>query len=241
MLPNLSERDNLGNIEQRLDGKGRAKLWNKIEDCRMKEDIGRRTKRVHKISACIFLLLLLQAARQADCDSSSQRMEPSPESSSRVAAFATKLEHWLACRRFSSPSPAPSLEPAAELYGSGPRVASPQVLCPAHFDGHLCWPPSRAGSRVRVPCPRLRWLLEDGASRSEESSMDLIEKSPPPMSMPESINLTSSESKQAGPSSAVTTGKSHMAQIRVSLESLDTRVSSGAIGAEIIYHYWGRV
>lgn len=208
----------------------------------MRTDIGRRTKRVHKISASIFLLLILQAARQADCDSSGQRIELSPESSSRVAAFATKLEHWLACRRFSSPSPAPSLEPAAELYGSSPRVASPRVvLCPAHFDGHLCWPPSRAGSRVRLPCPRLRWLLDEGAPRSEESSMDLIEKSPPPMSMPESINLTSSESKQAGPTSAVTAGKSHMAQIRVWLESLDTRVSSDPIGAKIIYHYWGRV
>lgn len=42
--------------------------------------------------------------------------------------------------------------------------------CAAHFDGHLCWPASRLGARVKLACPLLNWSLV-GSQQQPQSLM----------------------------------------------------------------------
>lgn len=71
----------------------------------------------------------------------------------KVAALATKLDHWLQCNRLASAG-------AAQTPAAG---QPPAPGCHAHFDGHLCWPAARAGQTLRLACPQLNWLAPEEA------------------------------------------------------------------------------
>jgi len=106
----------------------------------------------------------------------SWREASSPERLHRVAALATKLDHWLRCNRLNllfGQSPARREERAATskrlraAYASASAADEPETeeaeghqrgFCRAHFDGHLCWPQANAGEQVQLPCPVLSYL-----------------------------------------------------------------------------------
>lgn len=65
---------------------------------------------------------------------------------------------------------------------SGAMEASATSHCKAHFDGHVCWPATRAGASAKVQCPRLNWVSSasrelvvgggDDASATKRIAMD---------------------------------------------------------------------
>lgn len=95
----------------------------------------------------------------------------------KIAALATKLDHWLQCNRLNLLSgrpegsahsaaqqqqqertPAPARASASADADQRPGPRRPRALCRAHFDGHLCWPQASPGEVVRLPCPVLNYL-----------------------------------------------------------------------------------
>lgn len=111
----------------------------------------------------------------------------------KVAALATKLEQWLKCYRMnllftqqqqrlssalssshnhqdevnSGGGPLPPASPQPQGASDDRRPHEPEpVTCPAHFDGHLCWPEARIGQQIRLACPQINNLLAVGSPKA---------------------------------------------------------------------------
>jgi len=137
---------------------------------KMEEPGGVSNKR-HGQQATLRLLLLQLATMsllgQVNCDlgqppagqPADKAAAPGPKvEEARVAAFASKLGHWFACRRQAAASLQANLDRQAPAEGRPSGAGSGSGGCPAHYDGHLCWPASEAAASARLPCPRLNWL-----------------------------------------------------------------------------------
>lgn len=131
----------------------------------------------------LLLLLALFGLVSGEQQAASRSSEPEIE---KVAAFASRLEQWFACRRANQlselqlllaanraagPQEAAAAASAAvddAAVGAG-RLENQAARCEAHFDGHLCWPASKAGERLKLACPRSTGSLVSHARGGQEA------------------------------------------------------------------------
>jgi hypothetical protein len=115
----------------------------------------------------------------------------------RVAALVTKLEQWLKCYRMNlllhsigggggaAASQQISIDSQQHQRKSGddddahPREPETKI-CPAHFDGHLCWPETKVGHQISLACPRIHFLTAAAASNLKSSNPSSLTVAPAP-------------------------------------------------------------
>lgn len=131
----------------------------------------------------VMTMKMLVATANCDYDNSNS-FDRLDLDSLKVAALATKLEHWFVCRQANALSIANSELSSLDLgalsekghlkrsagdnqdsssssspAGSRPATSVTSVnSCRTHYDGHLCWPATKQGQSAKLPCPRLNWL-----------------------------------------------------------------------------------